>query len=92
MGGGPPPPPLTEAEELALSHNTGRPVAEGIPGVNSSKPITPQGTSAYIRCLCSLMVSLALLSLLPQQNPLQLMMKTRCLLPQRGIQKGLQRA
>ncbi|KAK0139203.1 hypothetical protein N1851_024130 [Merluccius polli] len=28
MGGGPPPPPLTEAEELALSQNRGRPVAE----------------------------------------------------------------
>ncbi|KAK0131223.1 hypothetical protein N1851_034089 [Merluccius polli] len=36
-GGGPPPPPLTEAEELALSQNRGRPVAEGIPGGSSSE-------------------------------------------------------
>ncbi|XP_030289826.1 uncharacterized protein LOC115591728 isoform X2 [Sparus aurata] len=48
-GGGPPPPPLTEAEEMALSQNYGRPVAEGIPGGSSSEPVTPQDTSAYIR-------------------------------------------
>ncbi|XP_059215854.1 uncharacterized protein LOC131993817 [Centropristis striata] len=48
-GGGPPPPPLTEAEELALSQNRGRPVAEGIPGGSSSEPVIPQDTSAYIR-------------------------------------------
>ncbi|KAK0154472.1 hypothetical protein N1851_003428 [Merluccius polli] len=41
-GGGPAPPPLTEAEELALSHNIGRPVAEGIPGGSSSSESTPQ--------------------------------------------------
>ncbi|KAK0134513.1 hypothetical protein N1851_029875 [Merluccius polli] len=41
-GGGPAAPPLTEAEELALSHNTGRPVAEGIPGGSSSSESTPQ--------------------------------------------------
>ncbi|KAK0152191.1 hypothetical protein N1851_006423 [Merluccius polli] len=46
-GGGPPPPPLTEAEELALSQNRGRPAAEGIPGGSSSEPVTPQDTSAY---------------------------------------------
>ncbi|KAK0133438.1 Transposable element Tcb2 transposase [Merluccius polli] len=49
-GGGPRPPPLTESEELALSQNRGRPVAEGIPGGSSSEPVTPQDTSAYIRC------------------------------------------
>ncbi|KAK0142221.1 hypothetical protein N1851_020108 [Merluccius polli] len=43
-GGGPPPPPLTEAEELALSQNRGRPVAEGIPGGSSSESVTPQDT------------------------------------------------
>ncbi|KAK0147656.1 hypothetical protein N1851_012870 [Merluccius polli] len=42
MGGGPAPPPLTEAEELALSQNIGRPVAEGIPGGRSSSESTPQ--------------------------------------------------
>ncbi|KAK0139240.1 hypothetical protein N1851_024171 [Merluccius polli] len=45
-GGGPAPPPLTVAEELALSHNTGRPVAEGIPGGSSSSECTPQDTMA----------------------------------------------
>ncbi|XP_067444724.1 nuclear apoptosis-inducing factor 1-like [Thunnus thynnus] len=40
-GGGPAPPPLTEAEELALSQNVGRPVAEGIPGGSSSSEPTP---------------------------------------------------
>ncbi|KAK0155343.1 hypothetical protein N1851_002300 [Merluccius polli] len=49
-GGGPAPPPLTVAEELALSHNTGRPVAEGIPGGSSSSECTPQDTSAFIKC------------------------------------------
>ena len=49
MGGGPPPAPLTSAEDLALSNNIGRPVAEGIPGGSSSEPIPPH-TSAYIRC------------------------------------------
>ena len=48
-GGGPPPPPLTEAEEMALSQNTGRPIAEGISGGSSSDPATPQDTGAYIR-------------------------------------------
>ncbi|KAL3967141.1 myelin-oligodendrocyte glycoprotein [Sarotherodon galilaeus] len=48
-GGGPPPPPLTEAEQLALSQNSGRPVAEGISAGTSSDSITPQDTSAYIR-------------------------------------------
>ncbi|XP_063350285.1 von Willebrand factor A domain-containing protein 5A-like isoform X2 [Pelmatolapia mariae] len=50
-GGGPPPPPLTEAEQLALSQNSGRPVAEGISAGTSSESITPQDTSAYIRVL-----------------------------------------
>ncbi|KAK0147183.1 hypothetical protein N1851_013469 [Merluccius polli] len=54
-GGPPPPPPLTEAEELALSQNRGCPVAEGIPGGSSSEPVTPQDTSAYIRCKYTLM-------------------------------------
>ncbi|KAK0140603.1 hypothetical protein N1851_022417 [Merluccius polli] len=44
-GGGPAPPPLTVAEELALSHNTGRPMAEGIPGGSSSSECTPQDTN-----------------------------------------------
>ena len=48
-GGGPPPPTLTEAEEMALSHNSGRPIAEGISGGSSSDPATPQDTGAYIR-------------------------------------------
>ncbi|KAL3971403.1 Ras and Rab interactor 2/3 [Sarotherodon galilaeus] len=48
-GGGPPPPPLTEAEQLALSQNSGHPVAEGISAGTSSESITPQDTSAYIR-------------------------------------------
>nr|XP_020442595.1 uncharacterized protein LOC109952078 isoform X2 [Monopterus albus] len=47
-GGGPAPPPLTHAEEMALSLNTGKPVAEGIPGGSSSEPVTPQDTSAFI--------------------------------------------
>ncbi|KAK0149310.1 hypothetical protein N1851_004486 [Merluccius polli] len=45
-GGGPAPPPLTVAEEMALSHNTGRPVAEGIPGGSSSSECTPQDTNS----------------------------------------------
>ena len=48
-GGGPPPPPLTEAEKMALSQNSGRPIAEGISGGSSSDPPTPQDTGAYIR-------------------------------------------
>ncbi|XP_076734173.1 uncharacterized protein LOC112436652 isoform X1 [Maylandia zebra] len=48
-GGGPPPPPPTEAEQLALSQNSGRPVAEGISAGTSSVATTPQDTSAYIR-------------------------------------------
>ncbi|CAL8236066.1 unnamed protein product [Boreogadus saida] len=48
-GGGPPPPTLTEAEEMALSHNSGRPIAEGISGGSSSDPATSQDTGAYIR-------------------------------------------
>ncbi|XP_029366190.1 tachykinin receptor 1a isoform X2 [Echeneis naucrates] len=48
-GGGLLPPSLTEAEELALSQIRERQVAEGIPGVSSSEPVTPQDTSAYIR-------------------------------------------
>ncbi|RXN28329.1 myb SANT-like DNA-binding domain-containing 4-like isoform X1 [Labeo rohita] len=48
-GGGPAPPPLTNAEEMALSLNTGRPVAEGIPAGCSSESVTPQDTSAYIK-------------------------------------------
>ncbi|XP_078792327.1 uncharacterized protein LOC144987142 [Oryzias latipes] len=48
-GGGPAPPPLTNAEEMALSLNTGRPVAEGIPAGSSSEPVTPQDTSAFIK-------------------------------------------
>ncbi|KAI7803160.1 putative myb/SANT-like DNA-binding domain-containing protein 4-like [Triplophysa rosa] len=47
-GGGPAPLPLTDAEEMALSLNTGRPVAEGIPGGSSSEPVTPQDTSTDI--------------------------------------------
>ncbi|RXN04206.1 E3 ubiquitin- ligase TRIM39-like protein [Labeo rohita] len=50
-GGGPAPPPLTNAEEMALSLNTGRPVAEGIPAGCSSESVTPQDTSAYIKFL-----------------------------------------
>ncbi|XP_039454394.1 uncharacterized protein LOC120433018 [Oreochromis aureus] len=38
-----------EAEQLALSQNSGRPVAEGISAGTSSESITPQDTSAYIR-------------------------------------------
>ncbi|KAI2650860.1 Sodium/glucose cotransporter 2 [Labeo rohita] len=45
-GGGPAPPPLTNAEEMALSLNTGRPVAEGIPAGCSSEPVTPQHTNS----------------------------------------------
>ena len=48
-GGGPPPPPLTEAEKMALSHYSGRPIAEGISVGSSSDPATPQDTGAYIR-------------------------------------------
>ena len=42
-GGGPPPPPLTEAEKIALSQNSGRPIAEGISGGSSSDPARTQG-------------------------------------------------
>ncbi|XP_056456667.1 uncharacterized protein LOC130390630 isoform X1 [Gadus chalcogrammus] len=48
-GGGPPPPPVTEAEEMALSQNSGRPIAEGISGGSSPDPPTPQDTGAYIK-------------------------------------------
>ncbi|XP_054865762.1 uncharacterized protein LOC129348731 [Amphiprion ocellaris] len=48
-GGGPAPPPVTEAEELVLSQNLGRPVAEGIPGGSSSSETTSQDTSAFIK-------------------------------------------
>ncbi|CAB1435294.1 unnamed protein product [Pleuronectes platessa] len=48
-GGGPPPAALTEAEEMALSQQSMRPVAEGIPGGSSSDPPTPQDRSAFIR-------------------------------------------
>ncbi|CAL8352003.1 unnamed protein product [Boreogadus saida] len=48
-GGGPPPAPLTVAEEMALSQQSMRPVAEGIPGGSSSDPPTPQDRSAFIR-------------------------------------------
>ncbi|XP_042359458.1 sentrin-specific protease 6-like [Plectropomus leopardus] len=41
------PPSLTKAEELALSQNTGRPAAEGVPGGSSSEPA--KDTTAYIR-------------------------------------------
>ncbi len=44
------PPPLTNSEEMALSLNTGRPMAEGIPGGSSSEPVTPQDTSGFIEC------------------------------------------
>ncbi|KAK0134546.1 hypothetical protein N1851_029816 [Merluccius polli] len=46
-GGGPAPPPLTVAEELALSHNTGRAVAEGIPRGSSSSECTPNTFIKY---------------------------------------------
>ncbi|XP_030208314.1 uncharacterized protein LOC115540858 isoform X2 [Gadus morhua] len=48
-GGCPPPPPLTEAEKMAFSQNSGRPIAEGISGGSSSDPPTPQDTGAYIK-------------------------------------------
>ncbi|XP_072571008.1 uncharacterized protein [Paramormyrops kingsleyae] len=48
-GGGPPPTPLTEAEEMALSQNTGRPMADGILGGSSSDTAMPQDRSSYIR-------------------------------------------
>ncbi|XP_024118383.1 uncharacterized protein LOC112139785 [Oryzias melastigma] len=47
-GGGPAPPPLTEAEEMALSINTGRPMADGIPGGSSSEGATPLDMRAYV--------------------------------------------
>ncbi|XP_056448996.1 uncharacterized protein LOC130384701 [Gadus chalcogrammus] len=47
--GGGPPPPLTEAEKMALSQNSGRPIAEGISWGSSSDPPTPQDTGAYIK-------------------------------------------
>ncbi|XP_034562575.1 uncharacterized protein LOC117829128 isoform X2 [Notolabrus celidotus] len=50
MGGGRAPPPLTEAEELALRQNFGRPTTEGIPGGSSSSEPTPQDTSTFITC------------------------------------------
>lgn len=34
---------------MALSQNSGRPIAEGISGGSSSDPTTPQDTRAYIR-------------------------------------------
>ncbi len=49
-GGGPAPPPLTNAEEMALSLNTGSSMAEGIPGGSSSEPVTPQDTSGFVEC------------------------------------------
>ncbi|KAF4092070.1 hypothetical protein AMELA_G00016740 [Ameiurus melas] len=51
MGGGPAPPPLTNAEDMALSLNAGRPMAEGIPGGTSSEPVTPEDSSAFIKYL-----------------------------------------
>ncbi|KAL0985643.1 hypothetical protein UPYG_G00159860 [Umbra pygmaea] len=41
------PPPLSE--ETALSHNSGRPIAEGFSGATSSHPTSPQDTKAYKR-------------------------------------------
>ncbi|KAL0969847.1 hypothetical protein UPYG_G00233160 [Umbra pygmaea] len=46
-GGGPP--TLSEAEEMALSHKSRRPITEGISGVTSSDPTSPQDTSAHSR-------------------------------------------
>ena len=37
----------SEAEEMALSLQSMRPVAEGIPGGSSSDPPTPQDRSAF---------------------------------------------
>jgi len=50
-GVGPAPPPLTEAEELALNQNIGRPVAEGIPeGAHPLSPPPKTPPSAFIKC------------------------------------------
>ncbi|XP_033468193.1 uncharacterized protein LOC117247691 isoform X1 [Epinephelus lanceolatus] len=69
---------------LALSQNTGRPVAEGIPGGNSSsEPVTPQEPHAFIRYSDGVLLWIVM--------PLQLMMKSHCLLPQSGSLRGLQR-
>ncbi|XP_033468195.1 uncharacterized protein LOC117247691 isoform X2 [Epinephelus lanceolatus] len=68
---------------LALSQNTGRPVAEGIPGGNSSsEPVTPQEPHAFIRYSDGVLLWIVM--------PLQLMMKSHCLLPQSGSLRGLQ--
>ncbi|GAA6074594.1 uncharacterized protein LOC119217615 [Tachysurus ichikawai] len=40
---------LTNAEEMVLSLNAGRPMAEGIPGGTSSEPVTPEDVSAFIK-------------------------------------------
>ncbi|GAA6090001.1 uncharacterized protein LOC120459725 isoform X1 [Tachysurus ichikawai] len=51
-GGGPAPPPLTNAEEMVLSLNAGRPIAEGFPGGTSSEQVTPEDSrSAFIKYL-----------------------------------------
>ncbi|GAA6096622.1 uncharacterized protein LOC119217615 [Tachysurus ichikawai] len=49
MRGGLAPPPLTNAEEMALSLNAGRPMAEGILGGTSSEPVTPEDLSTFIK-------------------------------------------
>ncbi|XP_076871306.1 uncharacterized protein LOC143521820 [Brachyhypopomus gauderio] len=50
-GGGPRPPPLTQAEELALPENSGRPITPGITGGSSSEPSTPQDTPHYVKVI-----------------------------------------
>ncbi|KAG9276880.1 hypothetical protein AMEX_G6855, partial [Astyanax mexicanus] len=48
-GGGATPPPFTQAEELALSQNSGRPITHGITGGSSPEPSTPQDTPHYVK-------------------------------------------
>ena len=48
-GGWPPPPAFTTADELALDHNRGRPIMDGIAGGSSSEPSAPHDTSAYVK-------------------------------------------
>ncbi|KAK0144666.1 putative nuclease HARBI1 [Merluccius polli] len=80
----PPPPPLTESEELALSQNRGRPVAEGIPGGSSSEPVAPQDTIVDgVICLVQPPTETT------EEEEEDDEMRKHCLLPQGEIRMGL---
>ena len=52
-GGGPKTQDLTPAEELALQHNRGRPIVEGIAGGSSSGEVGSTGKRPYLQGRCT---------------------------------------